>query len=176
MTDESPIYDALEEHFKEHHAVRHAIRKHVPNVILATLVLSLVVVGCKGGGCDSDKDCKGDRVCTDGQCVGSVKPFIPPPSGMTDTPGQALSAASEPVPPAATPAVPAATTRPAPKKAAPRPRILRYECKKGDPTIVRGGCMCGSEIINLCYDPSFDGPQSPDVSLRDNVCTFVCSE
>lgn len=40
---------------------------------LAVLVMGVVFVGCSneasGDGCDDDDDCKGDRVCDDGECV-----------------------------------------------------------------------------------------------------------
>ncbi len=60
-------------------------------VILAMLVN---ITGCNGG-CDNDNDCKGDRVCEDGECVdpsgdGSYYPGDPSGGGTGGTAGSNL--------------------------------------------------------------------------------------
>ena len=34
------------------------------------MVLGLILVTALGAGCEKDTDCKGDRVCESGKCVG----------------------------------------------------------------------------------------------------------
>lgn len=57
----------------------------------------------------------------------------------------------------------------------PSGRTVRYTCKEGVPGQVRGGCMCGNEIVNPCFDPTFDGPQSPGYSIEGQTCVFTCN-
>lgn len=49
-------------------------------VAAVLFVLAAASAGCKGGGCSNDNDCKGDRVCSDGECV---EPPMKLPSGPT---------------------------------------------------------------------------------------------
>jgi hypothetical protein len=84
--------------------------------------------------------------------------------------------ASSVTPPASAPpvvsAVPAA--RPTTSSVA-TPRKVTYRCTKGAPTSVRGGCLCGDEIVNPCFDKAHaDIPQSPDFTVEGDACIFSC--
>lgn len=59
----------------------------------ALLAAALLLPSCKDGGCTNDKDCKGDRICQDGECV---EPLIPTklrgaPAGGTSEPARAAA-------------------------------------------------------------------------------------
>lgn len=41
------------------------------------LASAFAATGCKSGGCSKDSDCKGDRICQDGECVPSLLPTKP---------------------------------------------------------------------------------------------------
>jgi hypothetical protein len=142
-------------------------------IYMASL-LSLSAVGCdRPTGCGKDSDCKGDRTCVRGECV---SPSTTNP--VTPTTAQQLTGAipSLPVPPGGQQGSP--TKEPARSAAKPHgPRSLKYTCKASQPPMeVRGGCMCGSEIINLCFDPKApsDMPQSPIFRIEGNTCIFEC--
>jgi hypothetical protein len=49
------------------------------------VLLSLLVTGCKDGGCKNDNDCKGARVCENGACVETKSAPQPPTSVPLET-------------------------------------------------------------------------------------------
>lgn len=55
-------------------------------------LLSLLVTGCKDGGCKNDKDCKGARVCENGACMEAPSTASPPPVLLEDSPTVATEA------------------------------------------------------------------------------------
>lgn len=134
----------------------------VHTVMLIGLAVS-IGLGCEipslgaGSGCSKDADCKGDRVCISGQCTAPA-----PAKGREAEPAQ--------------PGAPAPLAAPARKpRPASREVTKRYTCQQETPGTVRGGCLCGNQIVNLCK--CYPGiPCSPSFTIEGNTCVFQCLE
>jgi hypothetical protein len=82
----------------------------------AVIAGALLVAGCKGGNCENDNDCKGNRVCQGGECA---EPLLPRSADTSPAANMGAALVPDPAPTALGPA--AAPNQPAP----PRPAVAR---------------------------------------------------
>lgn len=120
--------------------------------MMVAVILGLLP-GCFRTGCDKDQDCKGDRVCTDGDCVPApMKPPAPQP------PAQQVAAPQVLAPEAPAVQQPTTPTRPAPRPAAAAPP--RQTCG-----------VCGED----CLDKA-DAVRTSDRAWATHLASQYCRE
>lgn len=133
--------------------------------LLSVFTGAFFVLGCKNSGCENDKDCKGDRVCADGQCI---EPLLPKPAQQKSAGAGALVQDS---PSAQQPAEgPGSPPQPRPAAAPPAPQVLVDE----DIAVSASHAQMRPLVLKVA------GPVSVSVEGKDNTAkgfnVFVMSD